>query len=74
MDIGFIIKAWLMSIVQSKWGPVLDGLKKAKFCVQDPATGTWYVKFPCGTTPESFGEAVAAFLRKLLALVKAAAK
>lgn len=73
MDIGFIIKMWLMGVVQAKWAGVLDGLKKAKFCVQGP-DGTWYVKFPCGTTPESFGDAVAAFLRKLLSLVKAATK
>jgi hypothetical protein len=74
MDLGMIVKMYILTVVGARWAKVLAGLKTAKFAVQDPKDGAWYVKFPCGTSPESFGDAVAAFLRKVLALVKLAAK
>lgn len=74
MDLGLLLKAYLSQLVQAKWAAFLDGLKRARFAVQDPKTGEWFVKYPIGSGPESFGDATAAFLRKVVALVKAATK
>ena len=76
MDLGLLLKAYLMALVQSKWAAFLDGLRKAKFAVQDPTTKEWFVKYSIGNgaSPEVFGDATAAFLRKVMALVKAATK
>jgi hypothetical protein len=77
-----VVKAYIGEIAAAKWAAAREALRKAKFVVQDPKTGEWFVKFSIGPKPDAvggdgpevFGEAVVAFLRKVLQVVKAATK
>jgi len=74
MNVGDLLKYYVLSLTQLRWQIVLDGLKRAKFLVVDKASGKVYIGFPAGGGVVDAADGLAAFVRKLLSLVAAAAK
>jgi len=74
MSVGDLLKYYVLSLTQARWQTVLDGLKRAKFLVVDKASDKVYIGFPARVGIVDAADGLAAFIRKLLALVAAAAK
>jgi hypothetical protein len=73
MEIGLMLKLYVMTVLADRWAKVLAGLKASKFLMQ-AKNGIWYAGFPAGVGVEEFADGLAAFIRKICSLVKSATK